>query len=284
MKEQDRPFKNMKRLQCGILENKKIAQGFYKMRVRSLYLAKNSKPGQFIEVQCSDGIEPLLRRPFGVHRILKNGIEMLYEVVGKGTAMLSEKKAGEEIDLIGPLGNGFMLNEKTKKRKNEKTILVAGGIGIAPLLALAERLAYSKKQKIHVFIGAKTKEHIICSEDFKKIGCDVSVSTEDGSRDYKGLVTNLLNKLFDDETIKPSNDTTIYACGPVGMLKEVARIARAKEMACQVSLEERMACGVGVCLGCPVKVKTLHVSRTTLHEYKMVCKDGPVFNAEEIAW
>ncbi|MCX5686510.1 MAG: dihydroorotate dehydrogenase electron transfer subunit [Candidatus Omnitrophica bacterium] len=258
----------MKRLQCGISENEKIAQSFYKMRVESLYLARNSKPGQFIEVQCSDGIEPLLRRPLGVHRILKNGIDLLYEVVGKGTAMLSEKKAGEEIDLIGPLGNGFMLNEKT--------ILVAGGIGIAPLLALAEQLAYSKKQKIHVFIGAKTKEHIICAEDFKKIGCDVSVSTEDGSRGYKGLVTNLLNKLFDDETIKPSNDTTIYACGPVGMLKTVARIAKTNQIPCQVSLEERMACGVGVCLGCPVKVKG--------GEYKMVCKDGPVFNAEEIAW
>ncbi len=261
----------MKQLRAKILENKSIAQGFYKMRLESPYLANNAKPGQFIEVKCSDENDPLLRRPLGVHRILKNGIEILYEVVGKGTELLSKRKAGETLDMIGPLGNGFILNAK---RYPLNAILIAGGIGVAPLLALAERLAYSKKQKIHVFIGAKTKEHIICSEDFKKIGCDVSVSTENGSRGHKGFITDLLLDFLNAK--RYTLYANIYACGPNAMLKAVAKIAESKKTPCQISLEERMACGIGVCLGCPVKVKVA--------EYKMVCKDGPVFDAKEIVW
>lgn len=243
------------------------------MRIESPYLTKNSKPGQFVEIKISDGIEPLLRRPLGVHRILKNGIDLLYAVVGKGTETLSKKKAGEEIDLIGPLGNGFDIAASTKA-----AILVAGGIGVAPLLALAEHLGYRSKgvgcrKKILVLIGACKKEHILCENDFKKLGCKVVIATDDGSKGHKGFVTDLLNTIPTAYSLQP---TTIYACGPAGMLKTVSKVAREKRIPCQVSLEERMACGVGVCLGCPVKVKS--------GEYKMVCKDGPVFDAEEIAW
>lgn len=249
------------------MKNEKIAPNFYRMRVLSPYLAKNSKPGQFVEVRCSEGIDPLLHRPLGMHKILKCGIEMLYEVVGKGTAMLSEKKAGEEINLIGPLGNGFNIAASTKA-----AILVAGGVGVAPLVALAEKLSRTGR-KVSIVIGAKKSSHILCERELKAFGCTVRVATEDGSRGYRGLVTDLLqDRLASSYALR----AMIYACGPVGMLKAVARIARTKEMACQVSLEERMACGVGVCLGCPVKTKS--------EGYKMVCKDGPVFNAEEIAW
>ena len=124
----------MKQIKAKIIENKKIAQGFYKMRVGSSYLAKNTKPGQFFEVKCSDGDETLLRRPLGAHRILKNGVERLYEVVGKGTELLSKKKAGGLLDIIGPLGNGFTLY-RTPNPEPRTPILVAGGIGVAPLLA-----------------------------------------------------------------------------------------------------------------------------------------------------
>jgi len=257
----------VKQLKAKILKNAEISPTFYKMRVESLYLAKNSKPGQFIEVKCSDDTDPLLRRPLGVHRISKNGIDLLYEVVGKGTAMLSEKKAGEEIDLIGPLGNGFNIAASTKA-----AILVAGGIGVAPLVALAEKLVRTGR-KISVVIGAKKKSHLLCEGELRALGCTIKIATEDGSKGYRGLVTDLLRDML---ATSYALRATICACGPAGMLKTVSKMAKEKRIPCQVSLEERMACGVGVCLGCPVKVKG--------GEYKMVCKDGPVFNAEEIAW
>jgi len=281
------------------------------MRVESAYLAKNSKPGQFVEVKCFDGFEPLLRRPLGVHRILNNGIEILYEVVGKGTELLSRKRAGDTIDVIGPLGNGFFV-QRTACSVQRTAIIVAGGIGVAPLVALAESLAYSvqriayrKNPKIYVLIGAKTKSHVLCVDEFKKIGCKVIVSTEDGSMGTKGLATDLLEDLLSASAkggsasggkrypLPPKADppqaenAILYACGPVAMLKTVAKIAETKRIPCQVSMEERMACGVGVCLGCPVKVRTTstqYAIHNTQYEYKMVCKDGPVFNAEDIAW
>jgi dihydroorotate dehydrogenase electron transfer subunit len=262
----------MKQLKVKILANDKVSGSFYRMKLISGYLAKAAKPGQFVEVRCTAGVDPLLRRPLGVHRITKSGIEVLYEVVGKGTALLSEKRAGGELDIIGPLGNGFDLNA------SKSAILIAGGIGVAPLVALAEELG-----KAHVIIGAKTKAHVLCESEFKRLGCTVSVATEDGSKGRKGLATELLKTALQifpapeapDDRIFQRN-IQIYACGPMGMLKAVAAMAKSHRIRCQVSLEERMACGVGVCLGCPVKVKS--------GEYKMVCKDGPVFDAQEVAW
>lgn len=276
----------MKQIKAKIVENKKVAADFYRMRVESAYLAKNTKPGQFFEARCSDTSEPLLRRPLGAHRILKDGVEMLYEIVGKGTELLSQKKQGGLLDIIGPLGNGFTLPRTTHDARRT-TILIAGGIGVAPLVALAENIAYSvqriadrKKQNIYVLIGAKSKNHITCEKDFKNIGCEVFVSTEDGSKGEKGLITKTLESLLNAK--RYTLNAVFYACGPTPMLKAVARIAADHKIPCQVSLEERMACGVGVCLGCPVKIKTRDARRNTQYEYKMVCKDGPVFNAEEV--
>jgi dihydroorotate dehydrogenase electron transfer subunit len=215
-----------------------------------------------------------------VHRISAGGVEMLYEVVGTGTKLLSQEKAGGHLDVIGPLGNGFFL-PRTTNDERRTTILVAGGVGVAPLVALAENLAYSveriadrKKRKTHVLIGAKTKSHILCEKDFKKIGCEIKVSTEDGSKGKKGLITDVLTDFL--RITHDARRMTIYACGPHPMLKAVARISSLMDVPCQVSLEEKMACGVGVCLGCPAKMKA--------GGYKMVCKDGPVFDAKEIAW
>jgi dihydroorotate dehydrogenase electron transfer subunit len=261
----------MKQLKVKIIENKKVAHGFYKIRIESAYLAKNTNPGQFLEVKCSDSNKPLLRRPLGAHRILKNGVEMLYEIVGKGTELLSNKNKGENLDIIGPLGNGFTL-PRTSKHEFRTPILIAGGIGVAPLLALAEKIALNRPGS-HVIIGAKTKNGILCEKEFKDLGCFVMVSTEDGSKGHKGYATSILKHLL--KTIN-CQSSAIYACGPCPMLKAVSQMARLINAPCQVSLEERMACGVGVCLGCPVKIKG--------QEYKMVCKDGPVFNSEEIEW
>jgi dihydroorotate dehydrogenase electron transfer subunit len=266
----------MKQLKAKILSNEKIGPGFYRMKLGDGYLAKNARPGQFVEIRCTSGMDPLLRRPLGVHRVWSGGIEVLYEVVGKGTELLSRKAAGEALDIIGPIGNGFDLD-----LASDINILVAGGIGVAPLPALAQSLSAREPKKIYAMIGARTRSHIMCEEELRALGCIVKVSTDDGSKGYKGLITAPLVKLlaaYKPETYLPDfRRVTVYACGPTGMLKAVSAIALNRGIPCQVSLEERMACGVGVCLGCPVKVKPSG-------GYKMVCKDGPVFNAEEIAW
>jgi len=258
----------MKKLVARIISNKEVSQKFYKMRLKSAYLAKTAEPGQFVEVRCSDSRDPLLRRPFGVHRISAGGIEILYEVVGKGTEILSRRKAGSILDIIGPLGNGFDTGPM------KAAILVAGGIGVAPLVALAEKLATGKKNCMRIILGARTRSHILCEKEFKSIGCSVKIATEDGTKGRKGLATDLLKEALSAREPRPN---AIYACGPTGMLKAVAAMAKACRVPCQVSLEEHMACGVGVCLGCPVKVRPDG-------GYKMVCKDGPVFDAEEIVW
>ena len=273
----------MKQLNIRISRNEKVAQDFYKMRLESPYLAKAMNPGQFIEVRCSDSFEPLLRRPFSLHKILKNEIEILYEVVGKGTTALSQRKVGEYLDIIGPLGNGFDI-DRTAYRIPPRATLIAGGMGVAPLVALAKELAKTRA-RTSVIIGARTKARLLCEDEFKKFGAKVKIATEDGSKGKKGFATDLLKDIL--LTTNNLQLTTIYACGPNAMLKEVARIAGLRRIPCHVSLEEYMACGVGVCLGCPVKVKpkiTNYQSPITNYEYKMVCKDGPVFNAEEIIW
>jgi dihydroorotate dehydrogenase electron transfer subunit len=291
----------MKQIVVKIAENKKVAPEFCRMRVESPYLAKNTMAGQFYDVRVSTSTEILLRRPLGAHRILKNGVEMLYQIKGKGTEALSRKKPGEMLDVLGPLGHGFEI-KRTTNDEQRTTILIAGGIGVAPMVALAEsmvrRFAGSPVRRLKVLIGACKKDHILCEADFKRIGAEVHIATEDGSKGHKGLITDVLISYLNRQTGKPANrQTTIYACGPHAMLKEVARLAEAHKAECQVSLDERMACGVGVCLGCPVKVRRLAsspvsqlkpVNRQTgkpaNYTYKMVCKDGPVFNAEEIVW
>jgi len=187
----------------------------------------------------------------------EKSFEILYEIKGEGTRFLSQYEEADDLDILGPLGNGFKIDLNIKN-----AILVAGGIGIAPLTFLAEELV---KEKINVtlILGSKTKLDIPLSA----IGYKLLICTEDGSEGTKGLATDLLNEFVRAQNFAPLQ---IYACGPKAMLKAVAQITN-----CQVSLEEIMACGVGACLGCAVKTKD---------GYKMVCKDGPVFNSEDIIW
>ena len=237
-------------------------------------LSKTIEPGQFFTVRCSDGMNPLIRRPFGVHRIKGKGVlEILYKVVGPATELLSKKKEGDRIDIIGPLGNGFPLRNTPACRQGRQsarrnTILVAGGHGVAPLVELASRLANTV-----VFMGAKTEAEAVCERDFQKLGAEVHIATEDGSKGHKGLVTDLL-KRFLLSTID-YRLSTIYACGPNAMLKAIAKIAAAKKIKAYGSFEEHLACGVGSCYGCAIETK---------EGYKRVCKDGPVFDLKEIKW
>jgi len=293
----------MKQLCARIVTNKEVTPLHYRMALSAPPIARAIRPGQFVMVKCADARVPLLRRPFSLHRVRGDTIEILYKVIGQGTEALSRRSAGESLDIIGPLGNGFTLNRPTGQPENRQTLLIAGGMGVAPLVALAERIRHQVTRspghqlKLLVLIGAKTKNALLCGHDFRKLGVAVHIATEDGSLGQKGLVTFLLEDIL--RTTNDERRTTIYACGPNAMLKEVSRLAGRQGIPCQVSLEEKMACGVGVCLGCPVKVKkscvrrsslgdrrslTNDERRTTNDEYRMVCKDGPVFDADSIVW
>jgi dihydroorotate dehydrogenase electron transfer subunit len=260
----------VKQIKAEILKNEGIKPGRFRMGVRAPSICRDAKAGQFVMVKCSKGPLPFLRRPFSFHRIGKDNFEILYQVLGKGTEELSKRRPGEKIDIIGPLGNTF--GQLTVISSQHSPILVAGGIGVAPLLQLARELKINNLP-ITVLLGVVTKSHILCAEDFRKLGAEVHIATEDGSIGHKGRVTEILNDLLNIRryTLPP----TIYACGPREMLKETARVAKTKRVHCEVSLEERMACGTGVCLGCAVK---------TVLGFKMVCKDGPIFNSGDIIW
>lgn len=236
------------------------------------------RPGQFVMLRVSDGLDPLLRRPFGIYNVIgaktgtgfsfkrPTGVEILYHVVGKGTAMLSSKEPGEEVNVLGPLGNGF-----PEPREARNVIMVAGGVGIAPMLPLAQRL----KAGVLLF-GARHKADTKISAGFSGLGCKIKFATDDGSRGFKGVVTGLLA-----DEIKP--DSIIYACGPAPMLKAVAAVALAAHIRCFVSLESAMACGIGVCLGCAVKAVP-HKAGCRPDGFRMVCSDGPVFDSTDIDW
>lgn len=253
-----------------IIDQENISDRFFKITLKSNYITSKAKPGQFVNIKVSNTTDPLLRRPISIHKIIRESqtFELLYEVVGKGTVLLSQKTSLETINILGPLGNGFSLT----KRPKETAILVGGGIGIAPLYALAEKITKKTYRSVHVLIGAKTKSFILCESDFKNLGADVFISTEDGSYGKKGLITQTLDNLIHDLNLK---NVDIFSCGPYPMLKSISEIADKHKSKCQMSFEANMACGIGACKGCAIKTNS---------GYKMVCKDGPIFDAKEINW
>jgi dihydroorotate dehydrogenase electron transfer subunit len=237
------------------------------MELESAYLADRAKPGQFVEVRCSETLDPLLPRPFSIHDAEDNKIKILYQVVGEGTRLLSGKRPGDEISVLGPLGTGFFIDKKMKK-----AILFAGGMGAAPLYFLARKLI-EKNIDVELYFGTRNKENLITINPFKKLGIKIHIASEDGSCGKKGLITCLL----DNKVGAPiaSSGQSIFTCGPRPMMKEIAKWALKNNLTGQASLEKEMACGVGVCLGCVVKIKG---------EYKRVCKEGPVFAIDDVDW
>jgi len=251
-----------------VIKNVEVIENYYKMILSSPRIAGSARPGQFIEVKAGAKGEPLLRRPISIHGVSGETIEIFYQVVGRGTGLLARRKAGELLDIIGPLGNGFSYGSSIMKPGS--LVLVAGGMGVAPLVFLAEKLP---RHQALVLIGGRTRSQILCERDFKKYGCEVKVATDDGSRGFQGKVTDLLNNVL--RTGHQGSPVLIYACGPKPMLRAVSGISRQMNIPAQVSLEEHMACGIGACLGCVVSTKT---------GQKRVCKEGPVFNADELNW
>lgn len=245
--------------QLEIKENKKICLNFYEFKVVSKQIASAAVAGQF----CMIKLESVyLRRPLSIYHINKktSEISFLYKVLGKGTDKLASLSKGTKIKVMGPLGQGYDL--KPSLKKDSEPVLVAGGTGIASIFCLASSLKKTGK----LFYGVKTKEELLCISLFKKLGWKIFVSTEDGSRGYKGFITDLLQQ-------KLNKNNIVYTCGPTPMMKKVISLAKDLNLSGYASLEEKMACGVGNCQGCAVKIG---------EEYKMVCKDGPVFKISEV--
>jgi dihydroorotate dehydrogenase electron transfer subunit len=262
----------MIQLTAKILEKEEVATDHYRLALDAPLISKDASPGQFVHIQITSQYIPLLRRPFSIHRITTSGIEILFRVVGTGTRLLSEKRQGDELNIIGPLGHGFKVKENVFT-----AILVAGGIGVAPLFALAERLRQFTEVKI--LIGSKTKANILCLEKFEALDISVQVATDDGSLGIKGVATDLLEDFL---ATSASPRIPIYGCGPMPMLRILSEIAQLYSSPCQISMEANMACGVGACLGCVTKIAA--PNSPSHFEYKRVCVDGPVFDAREILW
>ncbi|HTY45238.1 MAG TPA: dihydroorotate dehydrogenase electron transfer subunit [Patescibacteria group bacterium] len=250
-----------------ILSNRRIRGAYFHLSVMAARISAVAKPGQFVMVKVNrDGQEPLLRRPLGIHNAGVGRLSLLYEVIGKGTQILSQRRPGELLDIIGPLGNGF---DTGPRMRGARPVLVAGGMGVAPLVFLARKL---KAHTPLVLIGAKTGKGILCAEEFNACGCRVRLSSDDGTRGFKGKVTGLFKSMLRQGK---TGMTVVYACGPRPMLRELSVLCRQQGIPLQVSLEAHMACGIGACLGCAVE---------THAGYRRVCKDGPVFPAAEIVW
>ena len=262
---------NLQLVTCPITENKQLAPGFFLLEFHSPLLAKSVRPGQFLNIRVSDRLDIPLRRPFSIFDCQGGKISILYEIVGKGTLALSQKRPEEDLDVLGPLGSGFTFLPETKT-----AVIIGGGMGVAPLHAWVKSLLQKKDLTIQVFMGAKNKYRILCEKEFRDLGLDPQVATDDGSYGYHGFVTDLFKKLA---TSDQRLGTVVYGCGPNQMMRTLVNYLNTHNIPGQLSLDRHMACGVGACLGCVVKTKADNQQGFV---YQRVCKDGPIFPAADV--
>ena len=262
---------NQRKEEGLLLSVENLGERLFRLKIHSPSVSKKALPGNFCHLRVNESYYPLLRRAFSIHQVEKekNNFELLFKVVGPGTQTLSEKKPGEKIDLLGPLGNSFSL-----PAKDENAVVLAGGMGIAPLFYLINSLLTRKfnPEKITLFFGVKRKDEYLLINEIVSTGIKFHLATEDGSSGYRGMITELFIQELRSRRFKAKR-TKFYACGPNPMLQKVSEISRKFKLDCQVSLENHMPCGIGACMGCVVK---------TSEGYKRVCKDGPVFDAREV--
>jgi dihydroorotate dehydrogenase electron transfer subunit len=254
--------------QAEIVRRQQLAPDLYRFTVQAPDIAGAARPGQFVMIRAGQGYDPLLRRPFSIHQVAA-GVELqvLFKVVGKGTRLLAAMDVGQSLDLVGPLGKGFVL------RTRQPVCLVGGGVGIAPLLFWAKELLQAMAApEIIVLLGARTGAELeAMAEDFTDLGLEVRIATDDGSWGYHGLVTDLMGELAAHKSL------AVYTCGPYPMMRTAVKQCTVHGWDCQVSLETMMACGVAACLGCAI-------SKAAGPGYLHVCKDGPVMAADEVLW
>lgn len=253
-----------------LVKKEELKPDIIKFSIEAPSIVEKSKPGNFIEIRVSQQTEPFLKRPISIYNLDKeNGIlEFIFQVKGNGTEILAKKEVGDEIDITGPAGYGTF-----KYGDYEKIAILGGGIGVFPLYELA-KCAKEANKSVNTYLGFRSEKFVVLEEEFKKVSNELVVTTDDGSYAKKGFAINYLK-----EDIESGKIDAIYACGPLPMLKAVQELAIEKNIECQISLEERMACGLGVCLGCAVKTaKSSKESPSYVH----VCKAGPVFNCRDV--
>lgn len=248
---------------CELVFKSELSPGVFDFRVKSEVFANAAVPGQFAHILVPG---KTLRRPISICDVdkAKGTLRLVFEVRGEGTEILSRTAVGQPLDILAPLGHGFSMKDTGKK-----TVFVGGGIGVPPLLYASK--AYGENAV--AVLGFRNRDAVILTKDFEESGCKVVLTTDDGSAGRRGFVTEALL-----EEIEGAN--LVCACGPTPMLKAVARLCEQRGVSCEVSLEERMGCGVGACLVCACKTRRPDGNDT----YSHVCKDGPVFNAKEVVW
>lgn len=257
-----------------ILWNHAVGADCYRLGLAAWPDFSRAEPGQFVMLRFPGQAEPLLSRPFSIHRLIQvapvtEGLEILYKVVGPFTHRLSEQRQAAEILMLGPLGKGFQIPVN-----GQRFYLVAGGIGVAPLLFLATYL-HAKGVDLSdstVFLGAKSKNNLLCQPDFDRLGVHVHVSTDDGSAGEQCVVTRSL-----EHALRHGRADMVFACGPTAMLACTIDLVQEHGIPCQVSIETLMACGMGACLGCAVEM------RATGKRYLHACRDGPVFDGRRVS-
>lgn len=241
-----------------VLANTKLCKDIYEIVIDCPKIARESKPGQFLHLKVSKGIDPLLRRPLSISRVCRDtgSISLIYKVIGRGTKDLTGFKHGDNIDVLGPLGNGFTIFP------GKKCAVIGGGMGVAPLIELASCLEYCD-----AYIGFKCDTFKL--EEYKELCNELHIATEDGSKGSKGCVTDIIGDI--------GKYDIVYTCGPKPMMRKVKELCERYSLKCFVSVEERMGCGIGACLVCACRIK----EGDSWH-YRKVCSDGPVFDALEV--
>jgi dihydroorotate dehydrogenase electron transfer subunit len=276
----DRPWHGA----VAIEENVEVARNTYRVRFRAPEIARRVVPGQFVMLRLTGSLDPLLGRPLAVYSITDDStgpawLDIIYIVVGHMTGELARLGPGAALDVWGPLGNGF------PPRETGHLVMVAGGCGQTPFLMLAAeylgRRAFgdpprqvAKAKRVTFCYGAKSKAHLAGVDDFRQLGVEVRLATEDGSSGHRGLVTELIRPLVESS----AEPCRVVCCGPDAMMAATARIARQLDVPCEVSLETPMSCGMGICFGCVAKIR----DGQGHWDYRRTCVEGPVFNAEDV--
>ena len=250
---------------CEIIENTELTDAVYSITFESRVLAREAVAGQFLHVKCGEA--RLLRRPISICYVKDNKINFVFEVKGEGTRWLSKCRPGQILNILGPLGKGFKLLEGN-------LIVVGGGVGTPPMLFAAEQHNKAARNKVTAILGFRSADRIILVNEFNSVCEEVIVTTDDGSAGIHGAVTKPL-----EELLKSNEYATVISCGQHLMQKAVAEVSKQYGVPCQVSLEERMGCGVGACLVCACAIKSND-------DIKMqrACIDGPVFNSNDVIW
>jgi len=262
-----------------VVKNNEICTGHFFLSVKLPVSFKTPMPGQFVMARERGRIDPLLGRPFSVYHFERSEdgatVAILYKVVGKGTLLLSKRREGDSLEVLGPYGRAFDVYPEV-----ERVVFICGGIGVAPITYLASHYrgqSATRNVDLICYYGASKAENLVGIEKIKDIVSNVFVSTDDGSTGYKGLVTE---RFAEDVSSYEPGTTKIYACGPRPMFKQLSELLAGTPLSCQILIEERMACGLGACLGCTV---LLHDDEGQV-THARACIDGPVFNIRDIHW